>query len=87
MIVDDVVLSGAASQQRWMEALGHLPCLWVGVHGEPERCEEERPDRATGMHRQQAEVVHSGVKDDLEVNTTGQTPEGLTAQVRVALEH
>jgi len=90
VIVDDVFLSGAASQQRWIEALGDLPCWWVRVHCDPdeaERREGERPDRPAGMHRQQAEVVHSGVKYDFEVNTTYQTPGVLAAQVSAALEH
>jgi len=37
VVIDDVFLGGAASQQRWRKALGEaddLPVLWVGV-----RCE------------------------------------------------
>lgn len=89
VIVDDVFLGGAASQQRWREALGDLPCLWVGVHcdpGEAERREQARADRPPGMHRQQADRVHLGVRYDLEVDTTHQTPESLTAQVWAAFE-
>ena len=36
IIVDEVFLGGPASQQRWKNALGTLPVLWVGV-----RCERE----------------------------------------------
>ncbi|MGW3623281.1 chloramphenicol phosphotransferase CPT [Streptomyces sp. NPDC000880] len=73
VIVDDVFLGGAASQQRWQKALGGLDVLWVGV-----RCESAiaagrevaRGDRVTGMAVSQADVVHEGVVYDLEVDTT-----------------
>ena len=72
IIVDDVFLGGAASQQRWRQALAALPVLWVGV-----RCdgavaaarEMARGDRPAGMAASQAEVVHQGVTYDLEVDT------------------
>jgi chloramphenicol 3-O phosphotransferase len=71
--VDEVFLGGAASQQRWLAALGSLPVLWVGV-----RCEAgvaagrelARGDRVPGMAASQAELVHQGVRYDLEVDTT-----------------
>jgi chloramphenicol 3-O phosphotransferase len=73
VIVDEVFLGGAASQQRWQRALGGLDVLWVGV-----RCESgvaagrevARGDRAQGMAASQAELVHTGVVYDLEVDTT-----------------
>ncbi|MFI7090062.1 chloramphenicol phosphotransferase CPT [Streptomyces lydicus] len=73
VIIDDVFLGGAASQQRWQKALGDLPVLWVGV-----RCasavatgrEVARGDRTQGMAASQAEMVHEGVRYDLEVDTT-----------------
>lgn len=73
VIVDDVFLGGAASQQRWRKALGGLSVLWVGV-----RCESAvaagreiaRGDRVQGMAASQADVVHEGVLYDLEVDTT-----------------
>ena len=73
IIVDEVFLGGAASQQRWKKALGALPVLWIGV-----RCESAvaagreiaRGDRITGMAASQAEVVHQGVVYDLQVDTT-----------------
>ncbi|MEU4605743.1 chloramphenicol phosphotransferase CPT [Kribbella sp. NPDC023972] len=73
VIVDDVFLGGAASQQRWKEAIGDLDVLWVGV-----RCDAEvasgrelaRGDRVVGMAALQADVVHEGVKYDVEVDTT-----------------
>ncbi|MEU6888961.1 chloramphenicol phosphotransferase CPT [Streptomyces viridosporus] len=73
VIVDDVFLGGAASQQRWRKALDGLAVLWVGV-----RCESAvaagreiaRGDRVRGMAASQADVVHRGVFYDLEVDTT-----------------
>jgi chloramphenicol 3-O phosphotransferase len=73
IIVDDVFLGGAASQRRWLNALGDLPALWVGV-----RCESAvaagreiaRGDRVPGMAALQADVVHEGVRYDLEIDTT-----------------
>ncbi|MER6827539.1 chloramphenicol phosphotransferase CPT [Streptosporangium sp. NPDC000563] len=73
VIVDDVFLGGAATQQRWQRLLGELDVLWVGV-----RCEGAvaagreiaRGDRVQGMAASQAEVVHDGVIYDVEVDTT-----------------
>lgn len=73
LIVDDVFLGGRSSQRRVADALRGLNVLWVGV-----RCdaaiatdrEATRSDRAAGMARSQAEVVHDGVDYDLVVDTT-----------------
>ena len=73
IIVDEVFLGGAASQQRWKNALGTLQVLWVGV-----RCdgavaagrEIARGDRMIGMAASQAEVVHHDIVYDLQVDTT-----------------
>ncbi|MFD9541294.1 chloramphenicol phosphotransferase CPT [Streptomyces sp. NPDC060022] len=73
VIVDDVFLGGAASQERWQKALGGLDVLWVGVRCEGEVAaarEVARGDRAQGMAALQAETVHRGVVYDLEVDTT-----------------
>jgi chloramphenicol 3-O phosphotransferase len=73
VIVDEVFLGGAGSQQRWQKALGELRVLWVGV-----RCdsaiaagrEVARGDRVPGMAAYQAEIVHQGIVYDLEVDTS-----------------
>ncbi|WP_441249147.1 chloramphenicol phosphotransferase CPT [Kitasatospora sp. McL0602] len=73
VVVDEVFLGGAASQQRWQKALGGLQVLWVGVRCESAvaaGCEVARGDRLTGMAEAQAELVHQGVSYDLEVDTT-----------------
>ncbi|MFI9328731.1 chloramphenicol phosphotransferase CPT [Kitasatospora sp. NPDC052868] len=72
VILDEVFLGGADSQQRWQKALDGLRVLWVGV-----RCdgavaagrEVARGDRIIGMAVSQADVVHQGVAYDLEVDT------------------
>ena len=73
IILDEVFLGGAASQQRWQKALGGLNVLWVAV-----RCDSavaagreiSRGDRIQGMAVSQAELVHRGVIYDVEVDTT-----------------
>ncbi|WP_203862202.1 chloramphenicol phosphotransferase CPT [Plantactinospora mayteni] len=73
VILDDVFLGGAGSQQRWQQVLVGLDVFWVGV-----RCESAvaagrevaRGDRIRGMAVSQAEIVHQGVVYDLEVDTT-----------------
>jgi chloramphenicol 3-O phosphotransferase len=73
IIIDEVFLGGAASQQRWQRALGGLDVLWVGV-----RCDSAvaagreiaRGDRVRGMAELQADLVHEGVVYDMEVDTT-----------------
>lgn len=73
IIIDEVFLGGAASQQRWQEALAGLGVVWVGV-----RCDSAvaagreiaRGDRVRGMAASQADMVHRGVSYDLEVDTT-----------------
>jgi chloramphenicol 3-O phosphotransferase len=73
IIIDEVFLGGAGSQQRWRDALEALQVLWVGV-----RCkgavaagrEMARGDRIAGMAASQADVVHHGVVYDLQVDTT-----------------
>ncbi|MFC4013937.1 chloramphenicol phosphotransferase CPT [Nonomuraea purpurea] len=73
VIVDDVFLGGAASQQRWQKALTGLDVLWVGVKCDSAVAagrEIARGDRIGGMAASQAEVVHEGVVYDLVVDTT-----------------
>ncbi|MFE7410634.1 chloramphenicol phosphotransferase CPT [Streptomyces laurentii] len=73
IVVDDVFLGGAASQERWLKALDGVDVLWVGV-----RCDSAvaagrelaRGDRVTGMAAGQADLVHQGVTYDVEVDTT-----------------
>jgi chloramphenicol 3-O phosphotransferase len=73
VIIDDVFLSGAASQERVRTHLGGLAVLWVGVRCDPDIAagrEIARGDRVTGMAASQAEMVHAGVTYDIEVDTS-----------------
>jgi chloramphenicol 3-O phosphotransferase len=73
VILDEVFLGGAGSQEQWRKALGGVHVLWVGV-----RCDSAiaagreiaRGDRVPGMAVSQADVVHQGVTYDVEVDTT-----------------
>ena len=73
VVIDEVFLGGAASQQRWQRALDGLSVLWVGVRCESAVAagrEAARGDRVLGMAASQADLVHTGVRYDLEVDTT-----------------
>ncbi|OIJ85721.1 chloramphenicol phosphotransferase CPT [Streptomyces monashensis] len=73
VVVDEVFLGGAESQQRWQKALADLRVLWVGVRcdaGVAAGRETARGDRVIGMAAAQADLVHRGVTYDLEVDTT-----------------
>lgn len=73
IIIDDVFLGGAASQQRWQKALAGIAVLWVGVKCDSAVAaarEIARGDRVQGMAASQANVVHEGVAYDLVVDTT-----------------
>ncbi|MGH3660880.1 MAG: chloramphenicol phosphotransferase CPT [Micromonosporaceae bacterium] len=77
VIVEDVFLGGAESQQRWRGPLTRLRVLWVGVRCESAVAaarESARGDRATGMAASQAELAHQGVEYDLEVDSTYAAP-------------
>jgi chloramphenicol 3-O phosphotransferase len=77
VVIDDVFLSGAASQARWRERLDGLEVLWVGVRCDPAVAaarESARGDRTEGMAASQAEVVHKGVDYDMEVDTSQSEP-------------
>ncbi|MFD5465471.1 chloramphenicol phosphotransferase CPT [Kitasatospora sp. NPDC127059] len=73
VLVDEVFLGGAASQQRWRTALAGLDVLWVGVRCDPAVAaarEAARGDRVAGMAAAQASAVHRGVTYDLVVDTS-----------------
>lgn len=73
LIIDEVFMSGASSQERLATALSGLTVVWIGVRCDPEVAaarERSRTDRVPGMARHQAERVHAGVVYDLVVDTT-----------------
>jgi chloramphenicol 3-O phosphotransferase len=72
-ILDEVLLSASAGQQRVRALLDGLNLFWVGVHCDPAMAadrERERADRVPGMAAAQALTVHAGVEYDVEVDTT-----------------
>ncbi|MBV2353965.1 chloramphenicol phosphotransferase CPT [Streptomyces sp. J2-1] len=73
IVVDEVFLGGPASQERWRTALDGVGVLWVGVRCDARVAagrETARGDRTPGMAAHQADLVHRGVRYDLEVDTT-----------------
>lgn len=73
VIIDDVFLGGASSQERTRALLDGLDVLWVGVHCDAAIAagrETARGDRVSGMAASQAELVHEGVRYDVEVDTS-----------------
>jgi chloramphenicol 3-O phosphotransferase len=84
VILDDVFLGGAASQERTRAHLDGLEVLWVGVRCDPEVAagrEAARGDRIAGMAALQATIVHEGVAYDLEVDTTHAGPDECAAEI------
>lgn len=84
VILDEVFLGGARSQERLRATLGGLEVLWVGVlcdgHMAASR-EASRADRVPGMAESQALVVHEGVDYDVVVDTGNTTPEECAAAI------
>jgi chloramphenicol 3-O phosphotransferase len=84
LILDEVLLAGAAGQRRLRDALDGLSVLWVGVRCDPLVAavrEEGRPDRITGMAAAQATKVHAGVSYDIEVDTTTRSAAACAGQI------
>ncbi len=78
VIIDDVFLDGAVSQERTSAHLEGLEVLWVGVHCAPEVAaarERARGDRPVGMAVAQAAAVHCGVVYDLVVDSGTGSPQ------------
>jgi chloramphenicol 3-O phosphotransferase len=89
IIIDDVFLSGATSQERLRQHLDGLNVLWVGVRCDPTVAagrEIARGDRTIGMAASQAAIVHAGVAYDVEVDTSRASSTGcarvIAEQVR-----
>ncbi len=73
LILDEVLLSGGAGQERLRSKFGEADLVWVGVHCDPDvaaRREALRVDRVEGMAREQALSVHAGVVYDVVIDTT-----------------
>ena len=73
IVVDDVFLSGAASQARLRSAFARLEVLWAGVRCDASVAaarEMARGDRVPGMAASQAELTHKRVIYDISVDTS-----------------
>jgi chloramphenicol 3-O phosphotransferase len=84
LILDEVFLDGAASQERLRHALAGRRIAWVGVTcevGVAEQRERERGDRVVGMFRRQSNRVHDRVHHDLVVDTTSSAPLDLAQRI------
>ncbi|MFG3282971.1 chloramphenicol phosphotransferase CPT [Streptomyces sp. NPDC048111] len=88
VVLDEVLLDGAAGQRRWTRALDGLDVLWVGIRCDPDTAaarEIARGDRIPGMARAQADAVHEGVRYDVEVDSAGR--ESMACALLIADRH
>jgi chloramphenicol 3-O phosphotransferase len=72
LILDEVLLDGAASQVRLSTALAGPRLIWSG-------------DRAVGMHAEQRQRVHDGVRYDHVVDTSSRGVEEAAQELHAAL--
>lgn len=78
VILDEVLLGGASSQQPWRTSLDGIDVSWVRVECDlaaADARERARGDRVVGQARWQAPHVHAGITYDAAVDTTSLTPE------------
>lgn len=84
LILDEVLLSGGAGQERLLTAFSGVELIWVAVRCDPDVAvsrESGRLDRVEGMARQQALGVHDRVAYDVEVDTTHSPTEACTRDI------
>jgi chloramphenicol 3-O phosphotransferase len=88
IILDEVMLEGAADQTSWRAALEGVPVLWVGVCCDvavaSER-ERAKGDRVVGMSATQAATVHDGMAYDIEVDTTAMTADDCARRIEARM--
>jgi chloramphenicol 3-O phosphotransferase len=83
LICDEVILNEEL-RRDWHEVLSCIETAFVGVHcslDELERREFERGDRVIGQARGQFNIVHLGMRYDIEVNTTKKPPAMLARDI------
>lgn len=83
VVVDDVMLEHH-EWDEWRAALTGLPAVWVAVHCDVEvavQREIDRGDRARGVVRGQAEIVHRFPVYDLELDTTTEPPDAVARRL------
>ncbi len=87
LILDEVVLTESL-RREWLRLLEGVPVHYVGVHcelAELERREKARGDRMIGQARGQFDQVHQGMRYDLTIDTTHQSPEAAAALIAAHL--
>lgn len=92
LILDEVLLSGGAGQERLQSIFSDsdLGIVWVGVRCDPDVAasrEAHRVDRVEGMARQQALSVHAGTVYDVEVDTTSRSTDECADDIAAWLRH
>lgn len=88
VILDEVLLDGAASQARLSTALAGPTLIWVGVVCELAvgvRREQLRGDRVPGLHAGQRDLVHDGVRYDYVVDTSSRSANEVARELHVKL--
>lgn len=88
-IIMDHVLSETWRLRDCMTALVGIDVVFVGVHCSPDelqRREQQRRDRPAGTAASQIESVHAHATYDLEVDTTTDTSEACSAQIKKFLD-
>lgn len=88
LVLDEVMLNGGAGQERLRGLFADVSSFWVGVRCDPdvaEAREAKRPDRVTGMARDQFERVHAGVGYDVVVDGGTDTPDDAVDEILAAL--
>ena len=84
LILDEVFLDGARSQDRLRESLMGRRVAWIGVTCDDDVAlerEANRGDRVVGMYERQARRVHDGVSYDLVVDTTSRPSLEVARQI------
>jgi chloramphenicol 3-O phosphotransferase len=84
LILDEVFLDGALSQNRVRQHLDGRHVVWVGVTCDVEvatRRERDRGDRVVGASAQQIGRVHQGVDYDLIVDTTSRSSLDVATEI------
>ncbi|HIV69943.1 MAG TPA: chloramphenicol phosphotransferase CPT family protein [Candidatus Aquabacterium excrementipullorum] len=83
-VVLDTVITNPRARQLLAEDLAHLPVYLIGVRCDPAetvRREAARGNRAVGLAASQFDWIHKRMQYDIEVDTTGKSPEKVAADI------
>lgn len=82
VVVDEMML-GPEVRDHWFATLAGLDVLTVGVHCNLAELERREAGRRgpVGLARWSGKRVHEGMRYDLELDTTAQTPEACAQQI------